>query len=120
MLVSIRERVPNPSFTSSHLRAGDLLQDALHLLIAAVLREEGHTAELGRHSCALGHDKDLLGYLPFMSLLHFHELFVVSLNLLVENILLVQNCLSSESILDTHLGWKFVMKLPIISLFPIY
>lgn len=105
MLVSIRECVPNSSFTSSHLRAGDLLQDALHpLLIAAVLREEGHTAELGRHSCALGHVRGLLGYLPFMSLLHFHELFVVSLNLLIENILLVQNCLSSEGILDTHMG----------------
>lgn len=78
---------------------------------------------LGRHRRILRlllRDKELLGYLPFMSLFHFHVLVIISLNLSVESILTAQNYLCSESILDIHMERKFVMKISIISLVSIY
>lgn len=103
--------VPSSSRSSSHLGPWDRPQDALHPpLTAAVLWGEGQRAEqsqylwpltcsstrpllllLGGHRRILRlllHDEELLGHLPFMSLSHFHALFITSLNLSVESILL--------------------------------
>lgn len=69
-----------------------------------MLWEEGCTDELGRHSSALGYDKDLLGHLPFMCLMHFHELFIV--NPLVKSILF-----KIAFLLKVHTRYSYGMEL---------